>query len=370
MSCCHAVSPTATPRTAAAPAHNRGGVRWVWLRIIFAGFVAGNSMTWALAVHVSSATERERLLLHLGLLGATVVVGLLVGGRLLLDSLRALFRFRLSTELLFLCGCVGASAISFWSMIRGSGPVYFEVVSILLVIYRIGVELKAGAKRHALRAADALSPALNYCEVVREDGSTETCLIESVRAGDDVRCHPGEVVPIDGTVRRGQAFVREAAVTGETFMVTKRPGDAVHAGSDLVDAMLVVRASRPGDRRMVDRVIRAVESARENPTRLEQTAERYARWFLPVVATAAIGTFAVWSYLGDVSIALFNASSVLVVACPCAFGFAAPVAVWSAATRMARRGLIVRRNDAVERLARVDSVSLTRRERSRRQTRY
>ena len=207
MTCCHAESRTATPRADATTAHNQLGIRWVWLRIIFAGFLAGNSMTWALAVNVSSATERERMLLHLGLLATTVVVGLLVGGRLLLDSLLALFRFRLSTELLFLCGCLGALAISLWSMIRGSGPVYFEVVSILLVIYRIGVELKAGAKRHAMRAADALSPALNYCEVVREGGRTETCLIESVRAGDDVRCHPGELVPIDGTVRLGQAFV-------------------------------------------------------------------------------------------------------------------------------------------------------------------
>jgi heavy metal translocating P-type ATPase len=318
--------------------------------------LAGNSMTWALAVNVSTATERERFLLHVALLGVTVAVGFLVGGRLLFDSLRTLFHFRLSTELLFLCGCLGASGISVWSMIRGSGPVYFEVVSILLVIYRIGAELKAGAKRRALRAADALSPALNYCEVVQEDGNTETCLIESVRAGDDVRCHPGELLPIDGTVRRGQAFVREAAVTGETFLITKRPGDTVHAGSDLLDTTLVVRASGPGNRRMVDRVIRAVESAREKPTRFEQTAELYARWFLPVVATAAVGTFAVWSYLGDVSVALFNALSVLVVACPCAFGFAAPVAVWSAVRRLARRGLVVRRNDAVERLARIDTV--------------
>ena len=89
MTCCHAVSPTATPRAADAPARNQGGVRWIWLRIIFAGFLAGNSMTWALAVNVSSATEQERFFLHVGLLGATLAVGLLVGSRLLLDSLLA-----------------------------------------------------------------------------------------------------------------------------------------------------------------------------------------------------------------------------------------------------------------------------------------
>ena len=82
----------------------------------------------------------------------------------------------------------------------------------------------------------------------------------------------------------------------------------------------------------------------------------YARWFLPVVATVAGGTFLVWWFTDGIAAGLFNALSVLVVACPCAFGFATPVAVWSAITRMARRGLVVRRNDAVERLAQVDTV--------------
>ena len=224
MTCCDATLPTAGSSPAASARTSRG-VSWVWLRIILAGFIAGNSMTWALAVNVSSATERERLLLHIGLLVATVAVGLLVGSRLLVDSLIALYRARLSIELLFLSGCLGALGISMWSMLQGSGPVYFEVISILLVIYRIGAELKASAKRRALRAADALSPVLNYCEVVQADGNTKTCLIESVRAGDDVRCHPGELIPIDGIIRDGHALVREAAVTGETFVVTKRPGD-------------------------------------------------------------------------------------------------------------------------------------------------
>jgi heavy metal translocating P-type ATPase len=328
----------------------------VWLRIILAGFIAGNSMTWALAVNVSECTERERLLLHLGLLGATVAVGVLVGSRLLVDSLIALYHARLSIELLFLTACLGAFGISIWSMLQENGPVYFEVIGILLVIYRIGTELKASAKRRALKAADALSPVLNYCEVVQADGNTRTRLIESVSAGDDVRCHPGELIPIDGIIRDGDALIREAAVTGETFVVTKRPGDKVYAGTDLIDSTLLVRAVGPGTRRTVDRVLRAVEVARARPTRLEQTAEVYARWFLPVVATVAGGTFIVWWFTDGISAGLFNALSVLVVACPCAFGFATPVAGWSAMTRMARRGLVLRHNDAVERLAQVDTV--------------
>lgn len=355
MTCCKATLATTGSQLAATKQTSRG-VSWVWLRIILAGFIAGNSMTWALAINVSDATERERLLLHLGLLCATVAVGLLVGSRLVVDSLIALSRVRLSIELLFLSACLGALAISLWSMFQGSGPVYFEVVSILLVIYRIGAELKAGAKRRALQAADSLSPALNYCEVVQVDGNTRNCLIDSVRVGDEVRCHPGELIPIDGIVRDGHALVREATVTGETFVVTKRPGDRVYAGTDLVDSSLLVRASGPGDRRMVDRVLRAIEDARTRPTRLERTAEVYARWFLPVVASVAGGTFLVWSFTDGISAGLFNALAVLVVACPCAFGFATPVAVWSAMTRMARRGLVVRQGDAVERLAQVDTV--------------
>lgn len=355
MTCCNATPAQIGARSAASTPTSRG-VPWVWLRIILAGFIAGNSMTWALAVNVSSTTERERLILHIALLGSTVAVGLLVGSRLLIDSLITLYRVRLSIELLFLSGCLGALGISVWSMLQGSGPVYFEVISVLLVIYRIGAELKASAKLRALQAADALSPALNYCEVVRADGITRRCLIDVVRAGDDVRCHPGELMPVDGIIRDGHALVREAAVTGETFVVTKRPGDRVFAGTDLVDSTLLVRASDPGNRRTVDRVLRAVEVARARPTRLERTAETYARWFLPVVATVAAGTLLVWWFTDGIATGLFNALSVLVVACPCAFGFATPVAVWSAITRLARRGLVVRHNDAVERLAHVDTV--------------
>ena len=351
MSCCDSRANTGSQ----SPETSRG-VAWVWLRIVLAVFVAGNSMTWALAINISAATPHERFILHASLLAATAVVVLLVGGRLLRDSINALFQLRLSIEFLFVAGCTGALGISVWSMIRGSGPVYFEVVSILLVIYCIGTELKSGAKQRALQAANALSPAMNYCEIVEEDGSTRRCLIESVRADDNVRCHPGEIIAVDGEILAGQALVREGAVTGETFVVAKRTGDKVFAGTDLIDSTIVVRAGGPGNQRVVDRVLRTIESARQNPTQIEQTAERYARWFLPIVVSVAVGTFVVWSSIGGIAVGLFNALSVLVVACPCAFGFATPVAVWSAITRLARRGLVLRRNDAVERLAQVDTI--------------
>ena len=95
MSCCNANLPSAGQQPSVPDDPSRG-LSWVWLRIILGGFIAGNSMTWALAVNVSTATERERFLLHLGLLGATVIVSLLVGGRLIIDSLISLYRLRLS----------------------------------------------------------------------------------------------------------------------------------------------------------------------------------------------------------------------------------------------------------------------------------
>jgi Cu2+-exporting ATPase/Cu+-exporting ATPase len=130
----------------------------------------------------------------------------------------------------------------------------------------------------------------------------------------------------------------------------------VFASSILVDAPLTLRATTDGSDRLIDRVTSVVDAARLAPSRWQTQADRIARWFTPLVATAAIATLAFWLFRTDVSTALMTALSVLLVACPCAFGFATPVSIWVTLSRLASRSLVVARADVIERLASVDTV--------------
>jgi Cu2+-exporting ATPase/Cu+-exporting ATPase len=332
-----------------------GAGNFPWLRILLGAFIAGNSMVVALAINVSESTSEERFAVQLGLLIATLLVVFLVGRPLLVDAWHALRARHPSLESLFLLGCAGAMGLSVWSMLAGTGPVYFEVVSVLVVIYRIGSALKRSVQSKALLAAEALNPRNQTCERMSGQG-TEVVPVASITAGQRVRCHPGGPLPVDGTILAGRAFVREAALNGETFLVPKAVGDRVLAGTELIDATLIVQATSDGQARAIDAVVAAVQQARSQPSRIERRAEAAARWFLPAVVAMALSGLAVGAATGGPSEGMFRGLAVLVVACPCAFGFATPVLMWAAQSRLARTGIVPRHGDAVEQLAGVTDV--------------
>jgi cation transport ATPase len=167
---------------------------------------------------------------------------------------------------------------------------------------------------------------------------------------------PGAAVTVDGLVESGEAFVREAEMTGEPFVVPKQPGDRVWAGTHCVDAKLTVHATSTGRERRIDQILSAVDRARTFPSSLQAQADRLVAWFLPTVLVIAVSTFVLWTYLGGWMNALLNAMAVLLVACPCALGLATPLVQWVAIARLAGRGLVVRRSDSIESLAKVRSV--------------
>src|SRR5690606_5234922 len=130
--------------------------------------------------------------------------------------------------------------------------------------------------------------------------------------------NPGERVALDGVVAEGQAFVREAPLTGEPFEVVKRPGSQVLAGSVVVDASLLVRVTAPHGGRMIDAIATAVEEAWERPARIERAADRVTRWLLPAVVMTSTAVFVGWGRLRGFEEGAVNAMAVLLVACPCA----------------------------------------------------
>ena len=292
------------------------------------------------------------------ILCATVLVIALLGGPLAATAYRELRRGRLTIEALFLLTMAGAMVASLQAHITGHGKIYFEVVSILLVVYTLGKAIGARSRAAALAGSRAWAGQLEMCRLVDAEGGARTVPVAEVRPGNLVEVNPGETIAVDGVIRDGIGFVSEAPMTGEPFVVVRRPGDTVLAGMASHDASFRIEATAKGTERQVDRLLLAVEEARERPVSLQARADRIGRWFFPLVVITALGTFTYWTIEIGWEAGLFNAMSVLLVACPCVIGLATPIIVWSALSRLAERGLIVSCGDTIERLAEVDCVML------------
>jgi heavy metal translocating P-type ATPase len=226
------------------------------------------------------------------------------------------------------------------------------VISVLLVVYSLGKIIGARTRESALASARSWTSSVRTCRLVDE----RVVDIATIVPGDRVEVRAGETIGVDGVIREGTGFVSEAPVNGEPFAVVKRPGDRVLAGSNSHDAVLRIEATAAGRARQIDKLIEAVEAARSRPTSLQAQADRLGRIFFPVIVAVAIVIFGIWTQIAGWQTGLFNAMSVLLVACPCALGLATPIVLWSALNRLAERGLIVHSGDAVERLAQVDCV--------------
>jgi len=165
---------------------------------------------------------------------------------------------------------------------------------------------------------------------------------------------PGETIPVDGIIRRGRGFLSEAPVSGEPFAVVRQEGDLVVAGMASHDATFRIAATSAGTARQMDRLLEAVERARQAPFSMQAQADRLTKLFLPLLLVVAGMTMLIWSTIDSWQVGLFHSMAVLLVACPCALGLATPSVVWSALSRLAERGLIASRGDVIEELARVD----------------
>lgn len=357
MSCCG--NDLTNPESSTRAAANRKPALKHWGDVIplaIAAFIAGNSTLATLVFNLSEMSEPLRSRFQTGLFVSTIVVAALLAPQLFRNVLTNSRRRSLSVDLLFLLGSIGAMGYSLVAYTRGSGAVYFEVFSILLVIYCLGAWVKRRTQQSVWSSLDAWSPTTHRCRVLNSAGEWTMRVIADVGSGDAVQVPAGAMVPVDGEVIRGTAFVRESTITGEPHLRHVAVGSSVFASTVVVDAPLELRATADGSDRLIDRITSVVDAARLAPSRWQMQADRIARWFTPLVATASLATLAVWLWRSDVSTAIMVALSVLLVACPCAFGFATPVSIWVTISRLASRSLMVTRADVIERLASVDTV--------------
>jgi len=255
---------------------------------------------------------------------------------------------------------VGAAYIySAAVVVTGGMDTYFDTAVVIVVLVLLGQVLELRARHQtgtAIRQLLGLAP--KTARRVR-NGSEEDVPLDELRAGDLLRVRPGDKVPVDGVVVDGQAAVDESMVTGEAMPVDKAPGDRVIGATIAVNGSVTMRAERVGRDTLLARIVRMVGDAQRSRAPIQRLADRVAGYFVPAVVAVAVLTFIIWALAGPpprVAHGLVNAVAVLIIACPCALGLATPMAIMVGTGRGASVGVLIRDADALERLARVDTL--------------
>lgn len=253
-------------------------------------------------------------------------------------------------------GSTAAMAYSIYATIAGRAP-YFETASAIVTLIYVGKYLEAAAKSSSNTAVRSLLDLRPGRARVRVDGDLVEMAIEHVRVGDEIAIAAGERIPVDGVVLSGTSAVDVSSLTGEPIPRDVASGDDVSAGTLNGDGALEVRASAVGAGTTLARIVEIVRHAQGSTPPIQRLADRIAGIFVPVILAITALTFTAWLLTGHVwSDALVVAVAVLVVACPCALGLATPMAIIVGVGVAARSGLLVRDAEALERLARVDTV--------------
>jgi len=237
---------------------------------------------------------------------------------------------------------------------------YFESAGMILTLITLGKFLETRAKGKTSQAITRLmdlSP--KTASVVREGKEIEVP-VEEVCVGDWVLVRPGQAVPVDGVIIRGESAVDESALTGEPLPVDKTVGDKVAAASINKAGAFVFEALRVGEDTTLAQMIRLVEEASASKAPIAKLADRVAGIFVPVVMCIAALSAVVWLIAGggDVTRALTAGVSVLVISCPCALGLATPVAVMVGTGKGAENGILIKSAQGLELLRTVDTVVL------------
>jgi Cu+-exporting ATPase len=273
---------------------------------------------------------------------------------------------------------VGTSAALLYSLVATVAPelflangvmpdVYYEAVIIIIAFILTGNAFEARAKRRtatALRALAQLQP--SAARIVRGEQELDVPVGEVV-AGDVVLVRPGERLPVDGEVLRGESAVDESMLTGESIPVPKAVGDRVIGGTINRTGALRYSAASLGEASVLAQIVRLMRDAQGSRAPIQALADRISGVFVPVVVSLAVLTFVVWFVSvhgtgGSVAAAsvrgIAAAVAVLIIACPCAMGLAVPTAVMVATGRGAAFGVLIKGGEALQRAGDVTTVVL------------
>ncbi len=264
---------------------------------------------------------------------ALVIVG---GYPVFKNVIRATLKRQIISHTLMTLGVIAALVVGQW-----------VTAALVVVFMRIGDYVENFTTESARRAVKELTALTPQTARVERDGTEVEIPVSEVKVGETIIVRPGEKIAVDGEVISGQATIDQSAITGESMPVEAANGTHVYAATIAKLGSLRIRAERIGSDTTFGRVVKMVEEAEAHRADVQQLADKFSAWYLPVVAVIAALTF------------LFtrnplSTAAVLLVACSCSFALATPVAMLASVGASAKRGLLIKGGKYLELLARAD----------------
>ncbi len=239
---------------------------------------------------------------------------------------------------------------------HGRIPIYFEASAVILTLVILGEYLQARAQRRtgdAIQSLLGLSP--KTAHLIVNDLETEID-IDTIKIGDRLRVKPGEKIPVDGRILEGESYIDESMLTGEPIPVKKIAQDRIFGATTNQTGSFIFAAEKVGSETVLSQIVHMVQEAQRSRAPIQALADKVAGIFVPIVILIAIITFGLWFYYGppgeNISYAILNALSVLIIACPCALGLATPISIMVGVGIGAQNGILIRNAEAIEKAGR------------------
>lgn len=337
--------------------------RFRWQAVV-ALLVGVPVMVWGMIGDNMMVTDDNRTLwLVIGLI--TLAVMVFAGGHFYSSAWKSLKNRTATMDTLV---ALGTGAAWLYSMSVNVWPqwfpmearhLYYEASAMIIGLINLGHMLEARARQRSSKALERLLDLTPPTARVVTDAGEKNVPLAEVQPGMTLRLTTGDRVPVDGEITQGEAWFDEAMLTGEPVPQQKAQGDAIHAGTVVQDGSVLFTASAVGSHTTLSRIIRMVRQAQSSKPEIGQLADKISAIFVPVVVGIALLSAAIWYVFGpapQIVYTLVIATTVLIIACPCALGLATPMSIISGVGRAAEFGVLVRDADALQRASTLDTL--------------
>ncbi|HTN33828.1 MAG TPA: heavy metal translocating P-type ATPase [Marinobacter sp.] len=323
-------------------------------------------MVWGMAFDTMTVTDaNQSTWLGLGLL--TLVVMMTTGGHFYTSAWKAFLHRNANMDTLI---ALGTGTAWLYSMVVSSVPdalpemarhVYFEASAMIIGLINLGQALELRAKGKTSEAVRRLLDLRAKTARVLRNGEERDVPVDEVLKGDHIRVRPGEKLPVDGVITEGSTRIDESMLTGEPMPANKGEGDKVSAGTLNTHGAIIYEATHVGSETALAQIIQLVKKAQGSKPAIGRLADKISSVFVPAVMLIAVAAALVWYNVGPepaVVHMMIAATTVLIIACPCALGLATPMSVMVGVGKAAEYGALIRQGDALQTAGKLTLVIL------------